>query len=63
MNFRIRDWKDLVVFIVSWLISPIILFFIGLIKGEKQLKDMNFLLFLDLILFIMYIIFIIFVWI
>ena len=63
MNFRIRDWKDLVVFIVTWFISPIVVFFIEVIKGEKKLKDMSFLLFLDLILFILYILFIVFVWI
>ena len=62
MNFRIRDWKDFVVFITTWLISPIIVFFIGIIKGEKRLKDMNFLLFLDLILFMLYLFFIVCVW-
>ena len=63
MNFRIRDWKDFVVFITTWLISPIIVFFIGIIKGEKRLKDMSFILFLDLILFILYLFFIFCVWI
>lgn len=63
MNFRIRDWKDLVVFIVTWLICPIVAFFIELLKGKKRLKDMSFILFLDLILFILYLFFIFCVWI
>ena len=59
MNFRPKDWKDIVFFITTWLIIPILIFFRDLYIGKKSLKNLNIFLILDLFIFIFYIVFII----
>ena len=59
MNIRIRDWKDEVFFITTFIVTPIIAFFVDVCKGKKRIKDLTLPLIIDLIIFVGYVVFII----
>lgn len=59
MNIRIRDWKDEVFFITTFIVTPIIAFFVDVYKGKKRIKDLTIPLIIDLIIFVGYVVFII----